>query len=303
MDKVTSTPNVQSSPTIGSVSKPRILLVIILVASLVLLSGCPRNPDPGPSPTTEDEKTTSEKQFPPGANETGLSEPIVDGHDTRLTSLTSFTYVVTRDRLVDGELREVTYRLEADVDDGEYLAVTTVGDLTENTYYTNGTFYRKRTTGGETTYAVRSNASAPTEQVWNFNARIEHLVEQSNFTLQGTETTDGGETRYVYTADEVSPQFVTTLPASNASVEVAVTRNGLVRTVRFEYDVRVDGETHDATFVVRLRGINDTTVSRPEWVEDAARNASSRTSSSTLDAVRSARIRVEAAQPARIRGI
>jgi hypothetical protein len=240
-------------------------LLVVLTASLVVLSGCPGDPEPG--------------EYPPGANETGVSEEIVEAHDAELTSLDSYTYVVTRDQLVAGELQAVEYRLRADADDGRYLSTTAVGDVTRTAYYANGTSYRKQAGGDGTSYEVADGEPAPTTQVRNFNARIERLASTTNLTFQGSD--DGGdETLYRYTASNVSAQFVTTLPASNVSVEFAVTREGLVRTVRFEYDVLLDGERNEGTFTVELRDVNGTSVSRPGWIEAAVQNASDRASAS-----------------------
>jgi len=244
--------------------KLRPALLVLLTASLVVLSGCPGDPEPG--------------DFPPGANETGVSEDIVEAHDATLTSLDSYTYVVTRDQLVAGELQAVEYRLRADADDGRYRSVTTVGDVTRTAYYASGTSYRKQAGGDGNSYEVVDDEPAPTTQVRNFNAHIERLASTTNLTFQGSEDSGDGETLYRYTASNVSAQFVTTLPASNVSVEFAVTREGLVRMVQFEYDVLVDGESREGTFTVELRQVNSTSVSRPGWVDDATSNVSDRTS-------------------------
>lgn len=261
-------PAERASSEDGNASKLRMALLLVLTASLVLLSGCPGDPEPG--------------EFPPGANETGVSEEIVESHDAELTSFTSFTYVVTRDQLVGGELREVEYRLQSDVDDGRHRSVTTVDDVTVTAYYADGTFYRKQADGSGTSYEVEADEAAPTTQVRNVNARIERLAETTNFTFQGSEEIGDGETQYVYTASNVDAQFLTTLPASNVSVEMAVTRDGLVRAVQFEYDVLLDGEAHEATFAIHLHNVNSTSVSRPAWVDDATANASNRSSANLV---------------------
>lgn len=248
--------------------KLRLALLVVLTASLVLLSGCPGDPEPG--------------EFPPGANETGVSEEVVESHDAELTSLTSYTYVVTRDQLVDGELQAVEYRLRADADDGRYRSTTVVGDVTRTAYYADGTSYRKQASEDGTSYEVADDEPAPTTQVRNFNARIERLASTTNLTFQGSDDSGDGETLYRYTASDVSAQFVTTLPTSNVSVEFAVTREGLVRTVQFEYDVLVDGEHHEATFTVELRDVNSTSVSRPGWIDDATSDASNRASAPVI---------------------
>jgi hypothetical protein len=204
-----------------------------------------------------------------GASETGVSVALADTHDSRILSLDSFRYNASTARPAGDGLVEVSYELRADTEAETYLAERTVGETTVTTYYEDGTAYQRRENASGTFYSVLEESPSPLARVRALDRTVRRLAAEENVTLAERIDVDGGE-GYRYVTEDVNPAVIRTVPAESVNAELVVGPEGAVRVLELSYAPRIEIERDRVTVRGRFTGFNATTVSRPDWVDEAA---------------------------------
>lgn len=257
------------------------LIVVLSLCGVLVLAGC-SGLYGGESPSTPDgggeNSPTALLEYPDGYAESGITdgEIATQTHTDAIGAYDNFT--ITYMATVEAENQTTVVNFTRRVDAREqrsYLISEITGAGSVQQYHANGTVYARAETseGGDVHYSSRDReldlASASGVRF------VRPIV--SNVTYGPSEQiTRDGEPRLRYEAtnldvpqsllgDEVSPQNVTGFSAS-----LTVDGNGLVRTITYAATIQKDGQERSVTVDVHITGLSETTVRRPDWVDEAA---------------------------------
>ncbi len=222
----------------------------------------------------------SDVSYPDGYNESGITDAetaanqhseALSEHDnytlemnvtgTEGTGETGFTF------RVDEANEQATMNLSVEGEE-ESMSIERYQD--ENTTYektempTFGTVYD---TTEEPAESFQGNLTNHTD--------MEPLFANGSFEEAGTVTRDD-ETLLRYNATDIEDPdaFINTSEISNDSIEsfnstVLVNEEGIVRSFEFDMTYTADGETEEASLMIRVTDIDSTTVKEPDWLEEA----------------------------------
>jgi len=257
---------------------------------------------PSPNPTTTDSATPATTTPPPSdeglpvdrlawVNESGIdTTALFRAHTFTVTNASSYTTsrtLVLEERGGDAEnVRMATLRASQTQDralvnrtrrsttaDGsdtetsaEYRTVTDDGDVV----------YVRTQVGGEVNYRVLEDPYRSFDTFYDQATLYEQLrlVESFAFEFDRTVTVDG-RPAYRFTADS----FRADPPSENATDPTAtlvVDDRGVIRSLSFSYDTVSGGTPATFSLTFETRDLGETTVSAPDWLDDADANASGR---------------------------
>jgi len=240
-------------------------LLIVVVGLLLVGAGCVAPTSQSPPPGLDDDAVTD-------------ASALVRAHTTALESRSFTAHVTTTSRPTDADYRVVVNRtwrvdptgtLRGSVVDTS----TAVGDAParfarrpdERAAWREGTTtYRRVDTGGNVTYrrvdlfnsSVKLSAAIQRQALYRLNTRTGATV---------TPVLRDGHRQY-----RVEATLNDTAVTTNASTTLLVDTSGVVRTMRTNQTVRYRSGSRVVTRTVRIEGVGNTTVERPDWVPAAA---------------------------------
>lgn len=268
--------------------------VTLLVVLLVALSGCSLptgdfvstdtpadsdgdaddTPTPSPSPTPEAE-------YPAGYAGSGVEDvdAAVDGHRSALADADGFQLVYSAAVEGGGPSSLLTYdqRVQPDEERALLRVNVTSGEASGfyAQYYADDTMYvqSRRPNQQETSY---SNVSQEfqVEQFIGAEAFVRPILENVTFESSQVVTRDG---RRVIEFDDARLGEDGSLPTgrlqsgnvSEFSATMAVDPDGYVRAIEYRATVLQDGSERQLSVTFRVTDVGETTVERPEWVDEA----------------------------------
>lgn len=218
---------------------------------------------------------TSQSAPPPGLDDDAVTDAnaLVRAHTTALESQSFTVRATTTTRPTDADYRVVTNRTwrvdpTGTIRGSVVDTSTTVGDAPAR--YANRPDERASWREGTTTYRrVEANGTATYSRVDLFNSSVKlsaAIQRQALYRLNTrteasvTPVLRDGTRRYRIEA-ELNDTAVTT----NASMTLLVDTNGVVRTMRTAQTVRYRSGNRTVTRTVRIDGVGNTTVERPDW--------------------------------------
>lgn len=254
------------------------LALHLTVVVLVVLAGCGGSTGPGPAQPTAEESTPT--PVPPPA---GLStDSVTDARtltESHLDALDGNSYTADLQRTVRYENGTVysrtnaTHRVGADgtawgsvrVDGARPLFLGGVAGGIE-TWTNESVSVSEITTADGSTYQRGVERRGPA----SFSA-VYAVFESLDLVTTG-HTGVGAETRYHLATAEPSETNAFGLggaPARNTTLAAAVDGDGVLRHYELSYTTEVRGETVRVTRTMRVDGVGETTVRRPDWVDEA----------------------------------
>lgn len=278
----------------------------VAIALLLVTAGCLGSTGTSTDSTTtapaDDESTPATTTTPaPFVQSAPVdAERVAQAHADRLRDAESFTMVVT----VDSETRggnatgnasgsmgldlSTPMRMAVDLERGRVRGSTDAGIMRMSAYvsFDAGKTYRRvgGGNGSQPTYVVMNvseqslTAASEDDLLASVEKRTQRRLARANFTVAGVEEYRGTRVTQLV-ARGVSNH---TLPETNhTSVENATTvvlvgPDGLVHRIEEHRTVSVFGATTSYTAVVEYRELGETTVEKPEWLDEAKNRSESR---------------------------
>lgn len=227
----------------------------------------------------------SEESGPPAyATESGeLNATALErAHTDALLEAGSYTQVSTAEVTYDGDRPDYWFPNQTIVSkwDREAGAQSFEQEVESQGYvggYANGTRgYQMQEWDGETEYAVRELDRSDEEfaAAMREQARVGVPgLSNWNFEYDGTAERDG-ETLHRFTADEFDGQRQIPDRVVDANATVLATDEGVVRHIDLRFAGQSQGESVTVRITIAYEDAGETTVEAPDWVDEAARNAS-----------------------------
>jgi hypothetical protein len=252
--------------------------VLVGLALLVALAGCPAPADSDRGTVTPAPLPTTEPPYPAGVSDERVdAETLVDTH-ARTLATTNYTLLVER-RVSIGNRTMSQFERSRRVAVGETryagqygrsVSTPVVPLLTMTVeYWASGDGYavRQRDEGG-TDYLGWSSFGDPIRDV--------DRSRRLNRTLSTVPVGVADRTEEAVVLTGRQPGAVSDLPAPtfvtdqrNATLTARVTHHGVITDLRYAYDARVDDESVRVTYQVSVTAVGSTTVPRPNWVDRA----------------------------------
>ncbi|QZP37840.1 DUF7537 family lipoprotein [Halobaculum magnesiiphilum] len=235
----------------------RSLWIAAGVALLVVLAGCTGGGAPYDGPPS--------------------AEDVEDGHEEAIRDAGSYTYNQTVS--VNGSVIDVTSNTTAavELDPETYVWEQETGDGSLSVYAPADDRPYVRTRAGNTIrYDRPENESVP--NVSGFTTPpVAELAGAFDFSANGTAQVDGTRT-YVYEANVSTlnesavghvGEALADAEATDATVEVYVRSDGLVKRVDWQVVVEGLGEPTRLSVTITYENVGSTTVEEPSWLEEA----------------------------------
>lgn len=244
---------------------PRNRLVAVVAGLLLVGAGCVA--------------PTSQSAPPPGLDDGAVTDAnaLVRAHTAALESRSFTVRSTTTTRPTDADYRVVlnrTWRVDpTGTIRGSVVSTSgTVGDAParyarqpdERASWREGTTtYRRVTADGDATYrrvdlfnsSVKLSAAIQRGTLYRLNTRTETTV---------TPVSRDGSRRY-----RIEAKLNDTAVTTNASMTLLVDTDGVVRTIRTNRTVQYRSGPRVVTRTVRIEGVGNTTVDRPDWYPTA----------------------------------
>lgn len=247
--------------------------LLLAVGSLVVLAGCSGALSGGDSTPTLDQMT-----YPDGVseNETNLSTLA----DTHVEALNDSSYTVEVNTSEEYETRNVSANITSRVESNPRKALVNISAGSETSYITNETLYTKRTQNGDSRYEAierSQNGSDPLARLYTGSGFIGQLNAEANFTPTGVRTVDG--TPLVVLEPNETTVDMQGVNVTEYNATILVDERGVVhrfdRTLGFE----MGNSSVRSEISMNVTKLNETTVEKPSWL-DEARNQSSKSTRS-----------------------
>lgn len=232
--------------------------------------GTPTASDPGRTRTATPTATAERDGFPPGTDESGVTDfdTLLSAHRETLAADGYATLVDSRVRV--GDNVTVT-RLRVRSNPTTERATTSVvaGNLTVETFRNTTRFYRNETFEDRTTYVARDAGTPFAEYHQSQTASlgsVRSLFTLGNFSAVRNTTVDGAEA-VVFELDSVNQSALNeSTTVVDAEGTLVVTRAGLVDSANLTVRAERDGteRTVQLSFEVLERG--DVAVEKPSWL-------------------------------------
>ncbi len=281
-------------------------VLAVAIALLLVTAGClgstSTSTDPTTTAPTDDESTASTTTTPAPFVKSGPvnAEQMAQAHADALQDAGSFTMTVATETEARGGNgtgnasdsfgldSSLPARMAVDFEQARVRASADAGFVTTSEYvsFDAGKTYRRvgGGNGSQPTYVVMNvserslTAASEDDLLASVEKRTQRRLARANFTVAGVEEYRGTRvTRLV--ARGVSNH---TLPETNhTSVENATTvvlvgPDGLVHRIEEHRTVSVFGATTSYTAVVEYRELGETTVEKPDWLDEAKNRSESR---------------------------
>ncbi|MFC6785460.1 hypothetical protein ACFQFH_05895 [Halobaculum halobium] len=205
------------------------------------------------------------------------AEEVEAGHEDALRDAGSYTYTQTVS--VNGSFVDLTSNVTAAVetDPETYLVTQETGDGSVSVYHPSDDRPYVRTQAGNTIrYERADNESIPGADAFA-TPTLTELSSGFNFSANGTAQVDGEET-YVYEANlttlnesAVGPigETLAEADSTEATIQVYVRADGLVKRVSYELVVEGFGDPTRLTLTSTYEDVGSTTVDEPSWLSEA----------------------------------
>lgn len=239
----------------------------LMVLASLLLAGCVGSLPGGTSGPTLDDVT-----YPPGVTDDGVNGTmLVDAHTDALENR-SFTTRTHLDERKGDESDSATMTALIGPDRDRIAATVASTDGERSAYLTEDTEYIRIVKDGQTTYRVTSRTpeALSLAPVSYANERyLTQILEMANFTPSEARLLNG-TTVVVLTANTSDVEGMDGLDVTSFEGTLLVDEEGVIRSA----NVKIAGESTDGTTIERefsmtLTDVGDTTVSEPDWIEDA----------------------------------
>lgn len=265
--------------------------MLVVVAALVLLSGCSLLGGPTSTPTDEPTPTATATPsatasptpapYPSGYAASGVTNATAarQGHVEGLLSTANFTlgYNATV-RAANGTSR---ITLVQAVSPGEPRAVSDTlisasgdrgsGAVRRTRFYANGTQYLRVQRDGNTTYGTIDGTVPPAAFVGR--QYVDAALTNVSYDT-GTRVERSGETFFRFTADDIAApgallsERVAPENVTGGNVTLVVDGDGVVQSVRYRATVQRGDETVRYGVAFAIAGIDRTPVQRPDWARE-----------------------------------
>lgn len=241
------------------------IVASVLVAALLALAGCVGSL-PGTGPTLDD------VEYPNGVSDGGVNATaLVDAHEAGLENR-SFTLEMTLTGASENESQSYAVRNAVSADRSRMLAHTNTSTGTTDVYFTADRVYQRSVLDGRTSYDVRERTSRAPQAAPGPLTGVRFLrqyLSTANFTPTGV-TVDDGTTLIVLTADTASLVNNSMTNVTRFDARVLVDERGVVHRATLDYAaVSADGETISGSTTLRVTDIGETTVTEPDWLDEA----------------------------------
>lgn len=150
---------------------------------------------------------------------------------------------------------------------------TLTPNVTQSVYTTGETTYQRQETLGNVTYDVQQGSgSIDPVNVTAFSRNYTAFTTAFEFEANGTATVEGASTTRYSSVNLTDGSTLTGNPNAtvvNASATLYVDDEGALRRAVIDYGIRVDGSTTRVQVTDTFSEFGSTTVTEPDWVEDA----------------------------------
>lgn len=234
-------------------------LTAVLVCSMLVLAGC--------------STLIGGSGYPPGTNATHVNETaLLAGHQAALDnrSFTS-TWVSSSNA---SRYTDQQWILRVGEGGETFWSRSTLGNRTHEFYGNSSRYYLRIVDPNGVDYRVIDPDPEGPDADWPFDQTgLQFLIQQPpiNYTLDHRKTQLFGPTVFVYRDEgyeEIGP--VPNPPDTHINVKFRVTGDGLVRS----YDHRALWGSEWVNTSMRVTDVGSTTVTEPEWLDDARANTS-----------------------------
>ncbi|WP_182024143.1 DUF7537 family lipoprotein [Haloquadratum walsbyi] len=258
-------------------------IIVAGVVFLLIIAGCSAPTAPGPDDSTFESLPQS------GLNAT----EIADAHITGLSAAESYI-IQTEQRTVTEttnvsviQQTESTRRIDLRANQELLVATTTQQQeaqsqsqsqpqsrsvqSTDQYYNNNGTIYVNQTQSNQSQYAIQQGQQA-TVNTTAQRSLIERLINTIEY--RRVEQTQRGDTAVIrYELQSVTDvQNLTqtsTATVENATSTLVIDENGVIRELQLNAQFRTDRRTLRIRFATNYTQLGETTVSEPNWTDDA----------------------------------
>ena len=250
----------------------RRLLLGGALAALVVLSGCSwvQQTDT-PTPATE-----------PSAD--GITVPTfrLENHSRALAN-TSYAVEMRIDVSTNRTRLNRSFAVRSDPGTARQRVELREGPLTADRYVANGSVYTRSRANGSVAYVNRSlgpgNDTFDAIHRRSISAeRLAGVYQFGDFNESGTVTRDGRSLTEFTLVDTALGDNAT---VDNASGRVLIDQNGVIRLARVDITGTQDGDPFFVHADYRVTATGTVTVSRPDWLDAARRNATANRSRTT----------------------
>lgn len=234
---------------------------------VVVLAGCTGSGGGPAAPSTDTVSTPSD--LPPGVSANSIdTSALLAAHTSELANR---SYTLTIDR-ASGDGLSVVVQAAA----GRTPALVDARSQNANraTYVSdNGSYELRRLGGDRTVRRVQANASSvPTGE-----SVLKRVLSQANFSYYRTVERDG-RTLSVFRAglDDVTRNFQSGR-ATWFEGELAIDQSGVVHSLSYDLTLKNGSSTQKLSIRMALSNVSETTVSRPDWIDQIGPDANATT--------------------------
>lgn len=256
-------------------SQRRRMLVLVVLVGLAGCGGLTGSAEPTQTETLTPPAVPEAKSVAPGVPTTDGGPTVIDG--ARLLAAdeaqrASTSYRLTRTVHISGDNWTTRIdrerRVAADGAVFERVVIDSAGPLSasisRSELWTNGSTAYVRTFDASGTRIEQGAFPSAPSHFRRWLALRAQVLEGGNYRI--TETTEGA----ILQSRTLPTLPATVVPLSvreprNVSARVVVTEAGLIRAITVRYVATVSGERVSVQISHRLRGVGNTTVTRPEW--------------------------------------
>lgn len=269
----------------------RSLIVVASVVCILLISGCSALTAPGPDNSTFESLPQSD------LNATDITDAHIDG----LTTAESYVIQTQQQTVTETtnvsvtQQVESTRRVDLSTNQESLIATTTQRQevqsesesqsqsqsqiqpqsrsvqSTDQFYNDNGTIYVNQTQSNQSQYAVQQGQQA-TVNTTAQQSLIERLINTIEYNrTEQTQRNGTAVVRYelqsVTDAENLTQSSTATV--QNANSTLVIDENGVVRELRLDGRFRTDSRTLQIRFSTNYSRLGETTVSEPQWTDNA----------------------------------
>jgi len=242
-----------------------LVVLLMAVAGCTGLSGTPTETvSPAPVPAAE-KQVVGDTPLPPGVAAAGAVDAttLAGAHAAAARNRSYRVSVAVRQGHIDGHRTE-TYRARV-ANRTTYLSTTTAtGQVTRRTYAEEGLVLERHETTPPRYEARRPEADPPAEVVTERAATTVARYLAVDRAVVSATTLYGVD---VVRIEGTNPREMRGVV--NYEVVAYVEPSGFVRSLHVEYDCTTDQDCAHVSLTLEHAAVNQTTVSRPQWYDDA----------------------------------
>jgi hypothetical protein len=267
----------------------------VAVVALLLVAGCSglggggtdrqpyEVPSPTPSPTETPEPTPTETGDGVGTVVPGVASDrvtsvleVVTAHTTTLTNASFGVRRVTRLTYRNGTVADTTQMRALAGENGTKYLVHEEDDTTRRVYIGPETGYVRTERDGSVSYERENDSDVvldPDSPI-RFDLTYKAKVYRYLRAMDDVSVSPAGDGAYRVASEDVDANYVDILvrgDATNVTVSMVVTPDGLVERFRTNYTLRRDGEVYEVREAIGFEGVGGTRVPVPDWVSEARR--------------------------------